>query len=411
MQSVELNAIASQENSLFEWTSTDGFLINNSATATPTVFEAGEYVLKLTSQDNGCEEEETIIVPEDITPPTATATVDGTLDCVTNSALLNGEGSSADTNTSYQWEGIAPVDNETELIATAFVAGNYSLIVTNGENGCQDTAMVELIASGFPITDLLTTNTHPNCSDISSGFIQIDSVIGGNPPYFFSFDGSVFSEYDYRNYLMAGTYQVAVEDIDGCEYEVSIILEENPELFIDLGADIEVEIGDSIELSVQINLPEEAIDTIIWRPLSDADCAGCTEQMITPSESMNVLVEVIDTFGCSVTDNIFLYVVGGEESPIFVPTAFSPNNDGNNDQLIVFGKSDVEEIQLFQIFNRWGEMVYEAKDFLPENPDAAWDGTHHNRPLNAQVFAWRMEYKLRSTGEVRVVWGDVSLLR
>ena len=411
VQSVELNAMASQENSLFEWTSTDGFLINNPATATPTVFEPGEYVLKLSSQDNGCDNEETIIVPEDITPPTAIANVEGTLDCVTNSVVLNGEGSSSESNNSYQWEGIAPVENENELVTTAFAAGNYSLIVINGDNGCQDTAMVEVIASGFPITDILTTNTNPTCADISSGFIQIDSVIGGNAPYFFSFDGSVFSEYDYRNYLMAGTYQIAVEDADGCEYEVSILLEENPSLLIDLGADLEIEIGDSTELSVQINLPEEAIDTIIWRPLPDEECAGCPEQMIRPNKSMNVLVEVIDTFGCSATDNIFLYVIGGEESPIFVPSAFSPNSDGENDELIVFGKNDVEAINLFQIFNRWGEMVYEAKDFLPENPDAAWDGNHHDRPLNTQVFAWRMEYKLRSTGEVRVVWGDITLLR
>ncbi|MGK0363057.1 MAG: gliding motility-associated-like protein [Saprospiraceae bacterium] len=411
VQSVELNAVASQTNSLFEWTSTDGFSIINPETATPTVFEPGEYVLKLSSQDNGCDNEETIIVPQDITSPIAVANVEGTLDCVTNSVVLNGEGSSAESNTSYQWEGVSPVEEEAELVTTAFAAGDYSLIVINGDNGCQDTAMVEVIASGFPITELLMSNTNPNCADISSGFIQIDSVIGGNPPYYFSFDGSAFSEYDYRNYLMEGSYQVAVEDADGCEYEVSILLEENPSLLIDLGADIEIEIGDSIELSVQINLPEEAIDTIIWRPLPDTGCAGCPEQMITPSESMNVLVEVIDTFGCSATDNIFLYVVGGEELPVFVPTAFSPNNDGENDRLIVFGKSDVEAINFFQIFNRWGEMVYEAKDFLPENPDATWDGNHHNRPLNTQVFAWRMEYELRSTGEVRVVWGDVTLLR
>ncbi len=411
VQSVELNAVASQENSLFEWTSVDGFLIDNSTTATPTVFEPGEYILKLSSQDNGCEDEETIIVPEDITPPTAIANVEGTLDCVTNSVVLNGEGSSTDTNNSYLWEGVAAVENETELITTAFAAGDYSLIVLNGDNGCQDTAMVEVIASGFPITELLTTNTNPTCADISSGFIQIDSVVGGNAPYYFSFDGSVFSEYDYRNYLSAGTYQVAVEDADGCEYEVSILLEENPSLLIDLGADIEVEIGDSIELSVQINLPEEAIDTIIWRPLPNENCAGCTEQMITPNESMNVLVEVVDTFGCSTTDNIFLYVVGGEESPIFVPTAFSPNSDGNNDELVIYGKPDVEEIELFQIFDRWGEMVFEAENFLPENPNAAWDGTHYDRPLNTQVFTWRMQYRMRSSGELRVVWGDVTLLR
>jgi len=48
---------------------------------------------------------------------------------------------------------------------------------------------------------------------------------------------------------------------------------------------------------------------------------------------------------------------------------------------------------------------------MPANPETAWNGNHFNRPLNTQVFAWRMEYKLRSSGEVRVIWGDVTLFR
>ena len=94
-----------------------------------------------------------------------------------------------------------------------------------------------------------------------------------------------------------------------------------------------------------------------------------------------------------------------------MPTAFSPNSDGNNDELIVFATSDVERIELFQIFNRWGEMMYEERDFLPANPDKSWDGTHENKPMNTQVFVWRMQYRIRSSGELRVIWGDVTLLR
>jgi gliding motility-associated-like protein len=65
---------------------------------------------------------------------------------------------------------------------------------------------------------------------------------------------------------------------------------------------------------------------------------------------------------------------------IFVPDAFSPNNDGNNDKLFVRGS--IKDFT-FSVYNRWGEMV-----FRTQNQTDSWDGTYRSKELDAGVFVY-----------------------
>ncbi len=410
IESVILDATASDDNTDFVWTNANGLPIDNAETATPTVFAAGEYAAEVTSQLNGCTAAATITVTENVTPPVAVAAAEGVLDCLNETVVLTGAGSSDAEVAAYVWTGPTPAADPTALQTTASAPGIYTLTVTNLGNGCTATASTEVIASGLPITELDVTTTDPNCADDASGFIQIDSVIGGNEPYFFSFAGSVFSQYDYRNFLTAGSYEIAVEDADGCTYATTVTLTETESLLIDLGAEIEIESGETVELNVEINNPT-AVNTILWRPLPDPDCPGCPQQTFTPTATMTVAVEVRDTLGCTATDNVQIVVTGGEENPLFIPDAFSPNNDGENDGLEIFARSTVTQIESFQIFDRWGNMVHEATDFLPGDPNAIWDGRLHGQEMNPQVFAYRVVYRVRGETRARTDWGDLVLVR
>jgi len=88
----------------------------------------------------------------------------------------------------------------------------------------------------------------------------------------------------------------------------------------------------------------------------------------TATASVTVSVEDCDT-----TENIF-----------FIPNSFSPNDDKENDILLVRG-SGIKNIKLF-IYNRWGEKVFETYDI-----NNGWDGTYRKKPLNTGVFAWYAE--------------------
>jgi len=89
------------------------------------------------------------------------------------------------------------------------------------------------------------------------------------------------------------------------------------------------------------------------------------------------------------------------------PNVFSPNGDGRNDlfkPIINVGFEDVVEIKDFQVFNRWGDRIFESKDF------EGWDGTFNGSPLSPDVFGYIIEMDIKDC-EVVTSKGNVTLLK
>ncbi len=95
----------------------------------------------------------------------------------------------------------------------------------------------------------------------------------------------------------------------------------------------------------------------------------------------------------------------------FIPNAFSPNGDGENETFRIFPASDVTKIHTFQVFDRWGQLVFVANDFLPIDAEShAWDGKMKGRTLKPDVFVYYIEIETEK-GETFIQRGDVTLLR
>jgi gliding motility-associated-like protein len=115
-------------------------------------------------------------------------------------------------------------------------------------------------------------------------------------------------------------------------------------------------------------------------------------------------VEVEDKYGCTSIDSVYLNQLCPTE--IFIPNAFSPNDDGNNDFFEIFGH-DIININL-RIFDRWGSIVYKG-----EGETEMWDGSYNGRKVPSGVYVWSIEvegykkdgamYKETLTGTVTVV--------
>jgi gliding motility-associated-like protein len=88
---------------------------------------------------------------------------------------------------------------------------------------------------------------------------------------------------------------------------------------------------------------------------------------------------------------------------MFIPSAFSPNGDGKNDILYVRGRC--LKNFTFQIFNRWGELVFETS-----NQDIGWDGTQNGQPLNTGVFVYKLEGTTYDNKQY-IQKGHITLLR
>ncbi len=105
----------------------------------------------------------------------------------------------------------------------------------------------------------------------------------------------------------------------------------------------------------------------------------------------------------SIPIQVRTYEIFCEDPFIYVPNAFSPNNDGNNDVLYVRG--NYIENMIFRVFNRWGELVFESTD-----PAKGWDGIYKERLCDPDVFTFYLDVNCFG-GFKNVISGNVTLMR
>src|SRR5690606_15602880 len=127
-----------------------------------------------------------------------------------------------------------------------------------------------------------------------------------------------------------------------------------------------------------ISLPVTGGVSYEWSPNDDMDCDTCAAPTVCPMYATQYCVTGTDANGCINSDCVLINVdiICGD---IFVPSAFSPNSDGDNDILCVY--SDCMEHLTFTIYNRWGEKVFQTNSM-----NICWDGTWNGKILNSSVF-------------------------
>ncbi|MEO1712615.1 MAG: gliding motility-associated C-terminal domain-containing protein [Bacteroidota bacterium] len=307
--------------------------------------------------------------------------------------------------------GAFPGDS-TEMHPFITEPGTFTLTVTDLSTGCSDADVVVVTAAldaPMPAFSLLPVS----CFGDADGAIIVDSVVGGAPPYVYSLNDEPFTSTPAFLGLEASSYTLVVEDINGCQNEViTIDISQPQELVVDLVAIVNAEdnvvtLGDSVSLNAFVTLPEEMIDSVQWSPAELVSCDTCLNTMATPLETTSFSVTVSSN-GCADSDNLNLLVRKNLE--IYVPTGFSPDGDGVNDLFYPFAGPQVESIESFLVFNRWGETVFQYYQFFPNDPAFGWDGTHRGKLLDNAVFTWFAEVKLID-GRTEIFKGDVALIR
>ena len=179
---------------------------------------------------------------------------------------------------------------------------------------------------------------------------------------------------------------------------------------LELGPDIEIEFGEEANIEAIVNIPENRIDTILWQSQELLVCADqlCLEGVINTFNTMTISATLFDINGCSDYDDVTIVVQ--KDRRVYIPTAFSPNGDGDNDTFYIYvDRSQVTKINNFSIFNRWGEQVFEAPSFTPDSP-IGWDGNFKNERLDPAVFVYFAEIEFID-GHVEMYKGDVTLLK
>ena len=345
--------------------------------------------------------------------PIADAGEQQEINCDFSDVEIGGPNTSPGAQFDYEWVNLntmAVIGNEATIDVVD--AGEYQLTVTNSITGCFSTDVVTVTESteppapSFIIADV-------TCFGDSDGYILIDTITGGAPPYLCSFEGGAFTSQKQFVNLEPGTYNLVIQDSKGCEFEANLTVGEPEEITVELvgqfpGLDESIELGDSILLQILINVDSATINTIDWTPDDLVDCDSCLTNVVTPEIATTFSVFVEDESGCSDEDQ--LKVIVRKTRPVFIPNIFSPNNDGQNDIFFISGGESVAEIKSFLVFNRWGEIVHQYYNFQPNDPGSGWDGMFRGQLMNPAVFTYYAEIEFID-GLVELYEGDVTLVR
>lgn len=204
----------------------------------------------------------------------------------------------------------------------------------------------------------------------------------------------------------AGLYTVTVTN--GCEIVIdSVHITENT-LFLELGEDQEILLGDSIVFAPQIFTSGRSL-SYTWTAIleNSLTCNNCMSPSSRPFFDNTYQLFVSDENGCEASDEIRITV--NKFRGVYAPTAFSPNNDDNNDRFFLQGRSYVK-INYLNIYDRWGNLVFNKENHFINESKQGWDGTFQGKVLNPAVFVWTAELEYLD-GVVEFKSGEVNLFR
>lgn len=394
----------------FDWTTNSGNIVSGGDTANPTVNEPGEYYLTVIDQVTLCSAIDTVEIFIDANTPFSVTGGGAELNCLVSEIELNGIGSSFGNNFTYQWT--TPngniVSGAEGLFPVVDAPGIYELQVSNLINGCVATDAVEVTLNEEEPTGA-DISTFAPCFEMINGRIEIDSVYGGIPDYLFAFGDSILSYHNSAEYLRSGDYRITIKDQTGCEWDTIVTVGNEVQLIADLGEDFYLPLGCDYELIPLINIDQSQVDSFSWTPDELITCDTCFNQLIAPILATRTYhFSYTDLNGCSASDAITIYL--DRTRNIFIPNVFSPNSDGVNDIFYINAGKDVTEIKSFRIFDRWGSLLHEEKEFAANDPTFGWDGKIQGKPVTGNVFTYVAEIEFLD-GWIERFTGDVILMR
>ncbi len=417
---ITLNGSGSQggANISYTWITPNGNIVSGANNNSAVVNSAGQYTFTVLNSANGCLSTQTVDVLDNIVLPMAEAGPPFTLTCSVDQVTLLGAGSTGALY-AYGWStaGGQIVSGANSLQPVVNQNGIYTLTVTNLNTGCKQTDVVEILEETNVPTDLAFDLIKPSCKD-NDGAITFETVTGGIGPYVYSINGGqTFSPALDFAQISPGTYDLWIQDINGCEYHEPLVVPQAPDPTISLDPSFSIELGDSLTLHAVLppGYPLSLIDTIIWAPLdgltfnsySIIDLLSPTAKPFKPTEYLIILVS---KDGCEARDNVLIRV--DNEPHVYIPNAFSPwLEDGDNDIFHIFADGkQIVQVNKFQVYDRWGEMVFTDGNFQPNDPAHGWGGRLHGKLMDPAVFVYYAEILLID-GRVLLYKGDVTLVR
>ncbi len=360
---------------------------------------AGDYSVTVTNSD-GCTTIGSINILEPLSDINVSISLTEPISCFNTSdgaALATATGSNG--NFLYEWSSGSTIDAADNL-----AVGTYSVTVTD-EQGCTQEDSISLTAPPEIIAEISSVDF--TCFDEpNEGSITIDTVFGGVGPYVYSLDGEAYFESSNFAGSEAGAYDVYIEDAAGCVANFPVSIAASDFLEVELGEQLTIKLGETAQLEALVTNGNAVVYT--WNSPDSLSCEACPFPTVTPSNNIFVTVSVVDTLsGCSDEDELWITVE--KDRNVFIPNAFTPDGDGFNDLFVINGGDDVEMVNYFRVFDRWGEKLYEATNFQANDTDYGWNGLYRGKSAANGVYIYVAEIQFID-GELIQYSGDITLM-
>jgi hypothetical protein len=361
----------------------------------------GLYVLTAQNTSNGCIDRDSVWINIDFERPVLSFNQTFSISCAIPEVDLKVDVSSNSNQLDYKWTGNNFISDES--MPTVSKSGIYQVVVTQTSNGCTNLASVNVIKTEG-IDDVLISVFSPKCGGAEVGLMRIDSVLGGYKPFLFSINANFTENTNFED-LQAGNYLLEIKDSLGCRFETSFTIAPKPDFDFNISQELSIALGDSIQLNPQT----DALDvTYVWSDSLSLSCNDCATPWAKPLESTLYHLQAINKDGCVVHKEVKIIVT--KDLKLYVPNVFSPESTEGNLHYMIFTGSQVTMIKEFKVFNRWGELIYNKENLLPNDELSGWDGYCKDKKAKPNVYVFYAKLLIADhtmeeiTGDFLLVW-------
>jgi gliding motility-associated-like protein len=313
------------------------------------------------------------------------------------------------------------VGNQIQTVRYNSIGEKYVTLTIQSSNGCQLTEirriLVEPCCEDLPTLQIrVDSSRNLRCHNSNDGMIAVngnqgspfDEDINGIKIFYYqySLDGRNYSPNNLFTNLSAGTYKLFIQDRKGCLDSISITLTEPPPVIPYAGSDIEIDLGDYINLDATVN-PNDFYN-YEWYRGDSIGCKTCQNTSALPFNDGYYAIRTTNSNGCVGVDSFFVRV--RKNYVVYPPNVFSPNGDNINDIFHIFGGKSLLQIDELQIFDRWGNLLYLGKNLNPNNPASGWNGRSNDNPCNPGVYVYLVKARFLD-GHIETIGGDLTLMR
>ncbi len=370
--SITLTANGGAGNYTYQW------LPNVSTSNSATSIGAGVYAITVTDQTN-C----TKTISVTITEPAAinvSATTTGASCFGLSNGSITATANGGTPSYSYTATDGSATFNSANGSFGGLLAGNYTVVVTDN-NTC--TASTNAVVSEPTQINVSAIANDVTCFQRTDGSINATATGGSSGYNFVLSTGSNNSTGLFTN-LVAGNYSLTVTDNGNCSSTTTAQIVEPGLVEVTVVPNpTETSLGNPVQLNITSN--QSGTVSYNWVPAIGLTCADCDNPFFEGINTITYTVNVTTSNGCSGSSKVTATVI--PDYTVFIPNAFSPNNDGGNDFWQVFGNLKAVKQFDIKVFNRWGEKVFSS-----EEVNFKWDGFANGLQVPAGVYVYTAKY-------------------